>query len=172
MTSTPLIPHLSVRSRGLVTAIATVALLVVTGCSGTGDQGRPPAAPVASPSTPASDATRDDRATDDDIAALEKAVRAYTTAYFAPDVDAGWAMWSTRCRKTESKGGFAGLVERAEAANVDHVRYTVERFSVERASKVLAVVTYGVGDDPRFDLTQQWVREHGGWRYDNCEPLD
>ncbi|MFJ4849533.1 MULTISPECIES: hypothetical protein [unclassified Streptomyces] len=35
-----------------------------------------------------------------------------------------------------------------------------------------AVVTYGVGGDPRFDLTEQWVREDGAWHYDRCEPLD
>ncbi|MEU6343497.1 hypothetical protein ABZ883_21450 [Streptomyces sp. NPDC046977] len=106
------------------------------------------------------------------MAALEQAVRAYTTAYFEPDVDTGYAMWSNRCRVAGGKDQLAGLMERAESMNFDHVVYTVERFSVDRVSGAHAVVTYGVGDDPRFDLTERWVREDGAWHYDHCEPLD
>ncbi|MEU4091541.1 nuclear transport factor 2 family protein [Streptomyces sp. NPDC026673] len=163
--------EIRVHNPRLITAITTAALLAVTGCSGDGNAGKAAATP-APPSTTVPAINGAAQGTAEDTAALEKAVRTYTTAYFAPDVDGGWAMWSTRCRKTDSKEGFADTLERAESMNFDHVRYTVERFSVDRLSGDIAVVTYGVGEDPRYDLTQQWAREDGEWRYDQCEPLD
>lgn len=170
MTRTPPIETMAHNCR-LITAITAAALLALTGCSGDGHAGKTAATPAPSSTTALAD-NGVDPVTAEDTAALKRAVRAYTTAYFAPDVDGGWAMWSTRCRKTDSKEGFAATLERAESMNFDHVRYTVERFSVDRLSGDIAVVTYGVGEDPRHDLTQQWAREDGEWRYDQCEPLD
>ncbi|HZG02284.1 MAG TPA: nuclear transport factor 2 family protein [Streptomyces sp.] len=154
------------RPRSAAVALTAAALLAVTSCSGEGgdggpDEGRPTAAPSPS-STPRT-------MPPGDAAALKDAVRAYVDAYFAPDVDAAYAMFSARCRKAESKDGLAVSLERAEAANADGVRYELERFAVDEFSGDTALVTYGVGEDSRFDLRgRQWVREGGEWRYDAC----
>jgi hypothetical protein len=154
-------------TRTVVTTVTAALILALSACSGDGG-GEESAAPPPASRTPEASATKEVPAASEDVGELEKAVRAYTTAYFKPDVDAGYAMLSARCKEAETKDGFAVTLERARAGNVNHERYALKRFSVTGISGDSAVVTYGVSDDPMFDMTEQWVRESDGWRYDNC----
>lgn len=155
----------------MVAAVALTAavLLATAACDGDGD-GADGAGPGGGGPTAAPSATRAPLAMEPgDAAALERAVRAYVDAYFEPDVDAGYAAYSARCKEEVTEAAFAEGLKRARDANVDGVRYEMERYAVEEFTGVTAYVTYGVGDEPRFDhRRQQWSREDGEWRYDAC----
>ncbi|MBN3932449.1 hypothetical protein IQ279_23000 [Streptomyces verrucosisporus] len=156
-----------VRGTAAFLPVVTTALLLTTACVGGGDggpgggEGPPP--PSSAPSAPP---PPDPGA----VAALKEAVSRYVEAYYEPDAGAVYAMYSARCREKVSEEVVAGTLERAAEANTEGRRYTMERFSADEFwGEDTAYVTYGVGDEPRFDhRKQQWVREKGDWRYDGC----
>ncbi|MBC9719088.1 hypothetical protein H9Y04_41880 [Streptomyces sp. TRM66268-LWL] len=161
------------RTRTNVTATTAALLLALGACTGDGGGGgdgeRSGGRPDASRTPGAAGRnTAPQMPSAAELNEIEQAVGAYTAAYFEPDVDAGWAMLSKECRKQDTKAGFAVLLERARRGNVHHERYYLRRFEVQRMVGDRVVVTYGVGPDPKFDRTEQWVREAGWWRYDHC----
>ncbi|WP_326652210.1 MULTISPECIES: hypothetical protein [unclassified Streptomyces] len=148
----------------IITALTAALLLGVTGCSSDSDDKKERSDKPAVSATPSKGVTNDE-ASASDRAALEKAVREYTAAYFKPDVDAGYAMVSRRCKEATSKEQFEVMLERASG---DYGQQDVRRFSVDQLSGDMARVSYGVAL-PKFDQKQQpWVRESGQWRYDSC----
>ncbi|MFJ8546031.1 hypothetical protein ACIRFH_29290 [Streptomyces sp. NPDC093586] len=124
-----------------------------SGAASSPDAGQPSAGPTPSEDTaPAK-------------AALEKAVREYTAAYFADEPDTTYGMLSARCRKVITPAGMAVLTERAVG---DYGQQDVKRFAVDELSGDTARVSYGVGL-PTFDQKQQpWLREGDVWKYDAC----
>ncbi|GAA2386915.1 hypothetical protein GCM10010420_07240 [Streptomyces glaucosporus] len=155
------------RPRGTAVALTVTVLLATAACGGGGtddagpDGGRPTGSPHASWKPPTMGPG--------DAAALRERVGAYVDAYFAPDADAGYALISARCKEEISEAVFAEGLKRAKDANVDGIRYELERYRVGEFSGQTAYVTYGVGDEPRFDHEwQQWSREDGEWWYDAC----
>ncbi|MGY1452207.1 hypothetical protein [Streptomyces sp. SS8] len=147
-------------------AVTTALLLATTACGGGGGgpgggEGPPPPSSVPPAPLPPDP---------EDVAALKEAVSRYVDAYFEPDAGAAYAMYSDRCRQKVTEEVVAGSLERAARANTEGRRYALERFSADEFwGEDTAYVTYGVGDEPRFDhRKQQWVREKGDWRYDGC----
>lgn len=142
--------------RTTAAAIAAVLLGTLTACSGSAND-KPAHRPTpATAQAPAPDASRAD---------LEEAVRAYTAAYFKPDVTTAYGMISSRCKEQITKPALNALLERANQMHGDR---TVKRFAVDKLSGDMARVTYGVGL-PRYDQHDQpWTREGGRWRYDAC----
>ncbi|MFH8572890.1 hypothetical protein [Streptomyces sp. NPDC017993] len=143
-------------------AIAALLLAALTACSGSaGDQpAHKPTPNAATTQAPMEESTPDASRAD-----LETAVRAYTAAYFEPDVTAAYGMISSRCKEQITKPTLNAMLERA---NQMHGARTVKRFVVDRLSGDMARVSYGVGL-PRYDEHgQPWTREDGHWRYDSC----
>lgn len=149
-----------------ITAILTAAVLAaaLAACGSSDDKTAPaaasPTAPAAQTSTPAAPAA------DDGTAALEKAVTAYTAAYFAADTDAAYSALSARCTGKISKAQYEAIVEQAKTDyGPDHPATNVHA----QVSGQLARVTYKVKGLPKFDQTDQpWARENGTWHYDAC----
>ncbi|QIJ61030.1 hypothetical protein [Streptomyces sp. JB150] len=155
------------RTRAATTMLAAVLLLALTACSSSDDG--TDAAPTGTPSTPAAAsapaASATPAATPADAAELERAVRAYTAAYFADKPDTTYGMLSARCEERITPEAMAALTERAVG---DYGRQEVQRFRIDQLSGDMARVSYGVGL-PKFDQKQQpWVREDGAWKYDAC----
>ncbi|MEU0303060.1 hypothetical protein ABZ252_26905 [Streptomyces sp. NPDC006175] len=139
---------------------ALVALAALTACTQE-PEARSEAVPSSSP--PAASPTAPV-----DTGALESSVRAYVTAYYAPDADAAYALLSTRCRKDVSEAQFEALVDRAtQTAEQIGKTYTLQRLSLDDVHPENAVVTYGVGD-PKYDERSTWAREDGVWHNDTC----
>jgi hypothetical protein len=150
------------------TMLAAVLLLAVTACSSSDDDGTD-AAPASTPSAPAAGSepttSGTPAETSADAAELERAVRAYTAAYFADKPDTTYGMLSARCKERITPAAMAALTERAVG---DYGQQDVKRFEVDQLSGDMARVSYGVGL-PKFDQKQQpWVRESGVWKYDAC----
>ncbi|ARF53090.1 hypothetical protein [Streptomyces gilvosporeus] len=142
-------------------ALAALLLAALTGCSSAVDSERPArSVPPTTATSSAPSATLDPSRAD-----LEKAVRAYTAAYFKPDVTTAYGMVSTRCKEQITKPALAALLDRANQMDGDR---TVKRFTIDKISGGMARVSYGVGL-PRYDQHgQPWTREGGHWRYDAC----
>ncbi|HZH27929.1 MAG TPA: hypothetical protein VEY95_12180 [Azospirillaceae bacterium] len=155
------------RTRATIT-LAAVLLLALTACSASEDDGID-AAPTSTPSAPAANSDPTTSGTpaeaSADAAELERAVRAYTAAYFADKPDTTYGMLSARCKERITPVAMAALTERAVG---DYGQQDVKRFQVDQLSGDMARVSYGVGL-PKFDQKQQpWVRESGAWKYDAC----
>ncbi|AJC52731.1 MULTISPECIES: hypothetical protein [Streptomyces] len=157
------------RTRATTAILVALLPVALTACSGT-DSGKTPKKPpvLTTPTNHAPSATADPARAD-----LEKAVRAYTAAYFKPDVTAAYSMISTRCKERISQASLAASLDRAhgmavtlgDEASADR---TVKRFHIDKLTDDLASVSYGVGD-PRYDQHDQpWTREGEHWRYDSC----
>ncbi|WP_329392651.1 hypothetical protein OHA45_37035 [Streptomyces lydicus] len=148
------------RTRATTAALAALLLAALTACSTT-DDGKRPTHP-----TPTKSASRAPSATADPARAdLEETVRAYTAAYFKPDVTTAYNLISARCKEQITKPGLGLLIDRAHQLSGDRA---VKRFRINKFSGDMARVSYGVGL-PRYDQHDQpWTRERGHWRYDAC----
>ncbi|MGW1433115.1 hypothetical protein ACWD6K_31405 [Streptomyces sp. NPDC002431] len=138
---------------------AAVALTGLTACSSSDDTATPTSsspAPAEQPSAPAAPATD----------GPEKAVVAYTAAYFKGDATAAYAALSKRCKGQIGPEVYKGVVEQATADyGPDHPATNV----TADVSGDMARVTYKVAGLPKFDQeAQPWAREDGTWRYDAC----
>ncbi|MDT0265883.1 hypothetical protein RM844_06215 [Streptomyces sp. DSM 44915] len=176
-----------IRTRTLkIVGLAAVATLVVAGCSSddndeanegtdggveSSESTENDAENATGADESASEATGEEAeeetgdAPDDDAAALEQAVRDYTTALFAPDADTGYALLSERCKSAMSAEGFSLLAE--QSAEV-YGALEVETFNVDEIDGDSALVTYGVGV-PSLDVAaQSWSREGESWLWDGC----
>ncbi|MFF8447886.1 hypothetical protein ACF06Q_09315 [Streptomyces leeuwenhoekii] len=149
------------------TTITTAVLLLaaLTACSssdGDGDTASPaPSAPATSsepstaPSPPPGDA-----------AELEKAVEAYTAAYFAGEASTAHRMLSERCREKINELVYGATVKQAaKDYGPDHPATDVRA----EVSGDMARVSYKVKGIPKLDQdAQPWAREGGDWKYDAC----
>ncbi|MFF1957976.1 hypothetical protein ACFVWX_13420 [Streptomyces sp. NPDC058220] len=141
-------------------ALAAVLLATLTACSSSDDgkassktnRNKPATAPKQKP-------------TSEDAGDLEKAVRAYSIAYFKPDAEAAYSALSARCREEISDLVFKPVVE---AAAKDYGKQEIKTLTVDQLSGDLARVSYTYSV-PKLDQKQQpWAREGGVWRYDAC----
>jgi predicted outer membrane protein len=140
-------------------AIAVLATLTLAGCSQPADN--PPA--TSAPKPGATAAT--EQPADDGRAALEKAVRAYSTAYFGQDMDAAHGALSKRCATKIPRP----MYEAAVKATVETLgKHEIKTLTVDQISGDLARVSYTY-DVPKLSQSgQPWAREDGAWKYDAC----
>lgn len=158
------------RTRTTTLALATAALLALTGCSSS--DGSDDAAPSPSAPTPSAPATTDGPAdpspTPTSAAAsdLEQAVKAYTDAYFGGDADTAYAALSERCAGEVTPELYGAIVDQAATDYGDGHPATDVQADV---SGDLARVSYRVEGLPKFDQkAQPWTREGDAWKYDAC----
>lgn len=146
--------------RHTTTAIAAGLLLALTACTSSSEEPTPekPAASVPgnpAPKQPAADGS----------AELEKAVRAYSAAYFKPDATTAYGMLSARCKGQVAPEIYKPMVE---AAAKDYGHQQIRSVKVDLISGDTGLVSYSY-DVPKLDQPKQkWAREGGQWRYDGC----
>ncbi|MFG2976286.1 hypothetical protein ACGFYY_25300 [Streptomyces sp. NPDC048331] len=142
-------------------ALATAAaLLALTACTNANSDPKP-AEPAAS-SSPTAAAPKADPARAD----LEKAVRAYSAAYFKPDGAAAYTALSKRCAaKAGDADIFAGIVDTAAKA---YGKQEIQTLAVDQLAGDMARVTYTYSVPKLNQTGQPWAREGGVWKYDGC----
>lgn len=144
------------RTRHTAPAAALLAAALLTACSNDGDDGETKA------TTPAD---KQAAAENDDTAALEASVRAYTKALFSGDGAAGYKLVSERCKQEIAGQQFQAM---SKQGHNDYGPLEIKTISVDQISGDLARVSYGVGV-PQFERkAQPWSREDGTWRWDAC----
>jgi heme-binding NEAT domain protein len=152
-------------------AAAAVLLLALTGCSSDSSTNDKPPTATASPSPePTTPPTKTPTASSDptntpDTAALEKAVRAYSDAYFATDTKKAHSMMSGRCQATAPIELYGPAVE---ATVKQYGVHPIKTLTVDQLAGDLARVTYTYAVPALNQKQQPWTREGGEWRYDAC----
>jgi hypothetical protein len=150
------------RTHHTITLLAAAGLLALTGCSGAADPAHKgtdggESTPTAAPS-PKIDPER---------ANLDKAVRAYSAAYFKPDGKAAYAALSKRCQ-TKAGGDpdmFSIIVDNAAKA---YGKQEIQSLTIDQLAGDMARVTYTYSVPKLNQTSQPWAREAGTWRYDGC----
>ncbi|MFD4814846.1 hypothetical protein [Streptomyces sp. NPDC058418] len=153
------------RTRTAFTAGSALLIATLVGCSSTPEFSTP--AVTAQPSSSSSEAPSEPAKAEQDQAAadLEKAVRAYSDAYFKPDTKAAYGMMSARCKSETTEAVYGAFVE---VAAKDYGVQEIRTLTVDQISGDLARVSYTYAV-PKLDQKQQpWAREGGVWRYDAC----
>ncbi len=142
-------------------AVALIAAALTACGSNTDDKAAPSPTNTTATETPAPAPSADTSTAD-----LEHAVQAYTTAYFAADVDTAYSALSARCAKEITKAVYEAVVKKAAADyGPDHPATGI----TAQVSGDLARVTYKVQGLPKFNQNgQPWAREGGAWHYDAC----
>ncbi|THA47715.1 hypothetical protein [Streptomyces sp. A1136] len=151
------------RTPHAITAVTAAALLALTGCSSepkpSDAKATPPAdapAPSSSPS-PRIDPARAD---------LDKAVRAYSAAYFAPDGKAAYAALSKRCQdKAGNEQVFTAVINNAAKA---YGKQEIKTLTIDQLAGDMARVSYTYAVPLLNQTSQPWARESGTWKYDGC----
>lgn len=140
--------------------LAATALLALTGCSSEPtptDKIASPAPASSSPAAPTADPAR---------AELEKAVRAYSDAYFKPDGATAYATLSKRCaEKAGDAQVFAVIVDTAAKA---YGKQDIQTLTVDQLAGDMARVSYTYSVPKLNQTSQPWTREAGTWKYDGC----
>lgn len=140
--------------------VAAAALLALTGCSDA-----TPSEPKAV-DKPASSPTAEQPKADPARADLEKAVRAYSAAYFKPDGAAAYTTLSKRCAtKAGDADLFAGIVDTAAKA---YGKQEIQTLTVDQLAGDMARVSYTYAVPKLNQTSQPWAREGGVWKYDGC----
>jgi len=138
--------------------LLAAAAIVLTGCS---SEPKPDAKPVTDPSTSAQAPK-----VDPERANLDKAVRAYSAAYFKPDGKAAYTALSKRCQaKAGDADIFAGIVDTAAKA---YGKQEIQTLTIDQLAGDLARVSYTYSVPKLNQSGQPWVREAGTWKYDGC----
>lgn len=142
-------------------ALAAGALLALTACSSSADLAHKStdggeSTPTAAPSPKV----------DPERANLDKAVRAYSAAYFKPDGAAAYAALSKRCQdKAGDADIFAAIVDTAAKA---YGKQEIQTLTIDQLAGDMARVTYTYAVPKLNQQSQPWAREGGAWRYDGC----
>ncbi|MFD6968367.1 hypothetical protein [Streptomyces sp. NPDC059949] len=148
------------RHHTAATLLAAAALIALTACSTPADKPTPAdPAPAASPTAaaPTADPARAD---------LEKAVRAYSAAYFKPDGATAYATLSKRCQgKAGDAELFAGIVDTAAKA---YGKQEIQTLTIDQLAGDMARVSYTYSVPKLNQTSQPWAREGGAWKYDGC----
>ncbi|MBT2449468.1 hypothetical protein J7F03_20725 [Streptomyces sp. ISL-43] len=146
------------RTHHTITALAAAGLLALTGCSSSD----PKPAPVDAPAPTSSPSPKVDPARVD----LEKAVRAYSAAYFKPDGAAAYAALSKRCQdKAGDADVFTIIVDTAAKA---YGKQEIQTLTIDQLAGDLARVSYTYSVPKLNQTSQPWAREAGTWKYDGC----
>lgn len=152
------------RIRATITLAA--ALLALTACTSSTDDGDSAPEPSSAPPTTAEQQEPSTTPTPADAAELTAAVQAYTAAYFEGDAEAAYGALSERCQGKVTAEAYGAVVEQAKADYGPDQAATDVQADV---SGTLARVTYRVEGLPKFDQKQQpWTREGDDWKYDAC----
>lgn len=142
-------------------ALTAAALIALAGCSN-----NPAPADAAPAPAPADSSAAPSPKPDPARADLEKAVRAYSAAYFAPDGKAAHAALSKRC---QAKAGppelFTAIVETAAKG---YGRQEIQTLTIDQLAGDMARVTYTYSVPKLNQSGQPWIREAGTWKYDGC----
>lgn len=149
------------RTHHTITLLTTAGLLALTGCS---SNASPPntAASAASDTPTAAPSPK----VDPERANLDKAVRAYSSTYFAPDGKAAYAALSKRCQdKAGDADVFAIVVDTAAKA---YGKQQIQTLTIDQLAGDMARVTYTYSVPKLNQTSQPWAREGGTWRYDGC----
>ncbi|MFJ2954738.1 hypothetical protein [Streptomyces sp. NPDC087270] len=154
-----------------IAVVSVAALVALAGCSSShhhDDAGT--ATPATAVSSSGSTPTAISRATPSGAAGAGKdelvaAVRTYSTAYFAPDADKGYAMLSERCQAKTDKHTYGQELQQSVTAYGHQKLKTV---TVDRLSGTLGTVTYTYDNSLLDQDGQAWALENGAWRYDAC----
>jgi hypothetical protein len=141
-------------------AIAAGLLLALTACSSS-DTDKPKIETTTAPTKAA-----DPKPADDPKADLEKAVRAYSDAYFATDTATAYGMLSTRCRGEVTQAAYGQSI--AAATKAYGKTHTIKSLTVDQMSGDMARVTYTYDATVLDQKQQPWTREGGAWRWDAC----
>ncbi|MCI3153215.1 hypothetical protein ELQ39_15890 [Streptomyces sp. GB4-14] len=163
------------RTTIITLAAGALLLAALTGCSSTDDDAAPgntasPSAPQEpsqeSSTTPPAETSGTPEEPTTGTAALEQAVKDYTSAYFGGEASTAHRMLSERCRGEINELVFGATVKQAaEEYGPDHPATDVQA----DVSGDLARVSYKVEGLPKFDQSQQpWTLEGGAWKYDAC----
>lgn len=146
--------------RHTTAALTAALLLALTACSTSSDEPKPEKPAASKPGNPAPK-----QPADDGSAELEKAVRAYSAAYFKPDATAAYGMLSARCKGKIAPEVFKPVVE-GNAKDYGHQQ--LRSVKVDLISGDTGLVSYSY-DVPKLDQPKQkWAREGGQWHYDGC----
>jgi hypothetical protein len=144
---------------------AAVLLLALTGCSSDSSTDDKPPTATASPSADPTTAPSAEPSADPDAAALEQAVRAYSTAYFATDTTKAYGMLSARCAAKIPADMYGPVIESTVKQYGVH---DIKTLTVDQLAGDLARVTYTYAVPALDQKSQPWAREGGQWRYDGC----
>jgi hypothetical protein len=146
------------RTHHTITLLTAAGLLALTGCSSDSSDPAPDKSEAAAAPSPKVDPER---------ANLDKAVRAYSAAYFKPDGKAAYAALSKRCQ-TKAGGDpdmFSIIVDNAAKA---YGKQDIQSLTIDQLAGDMARVSYTYAVPKLNQSSQPWAREDGTWRYDGC----
>ncbi|MET9465814.1 hypothetical protein ABZY44_13605 [Streptomyces sp. NPDC006544] len=151
------------RTHTAITLLAAAGLLALTACSSDSSDPAPDkGAPAPASSAPSAPAPK----IDPERANLDKAVRAYSAAYFKPDGAAAYAALSKRCQdKAGDADIFAVIVDTAAKA---YGKQEIQTLTIDQLAGDMARVTYTYSVPKLNQTSQPWAREGGAWKYDGC----
>jgi len=143
--------------------LATLVLVVVTGCSSDND-GSTSSAPKdttrsVTPTTTTISPTRDEETV------LRSAVTKYSGAFLTGDSPIAYGLLSARCKKRMSAAEFSDIV--AGAKDMYGSALPIKTFHAQ-ISGDLARVTYTYDVSAINQDSEPWVREGGHWHEDDC----
>ena len=98
-------------------------------------------------------------------AAVDAAVRAYSTAVVSGDGAAGYKLVSARCQKTIDAGAFSAQAAQAKA---NYPGATITSLKVDDVSATTAHVTYTYANSILNESKQPWLKENGAWHWNAC----
>jgi hypothetical protein len=149
-------------------ALAAGLLLTLTACSSDKDD-KPTGEPTATVSahTPATEEKpADDGKADDGKADLEKAVHAYSDAYFTTDTATAYAMLSKRCQAGVTADEYGQSIK--ATTQKFGTKHKVKTVTVDQMSGDMARVSYTYDVPLLSQKAQSWTREDAAWRWDAC----
>ncbi|MEU6756961.1 hypothetical protein [Streptomyces sp. NPDC046685] len=147
------------RTHHTAALLAAATALALTGCSNDPAPADKPTspAPASTPAAPTADPARAD---------LEKAVRAYSNAYFKPDGAAAYATLSKRCAaKAGDADIFTAIIDTAAKA---YGKQEIQTLTIDQLAGDMARVSYTYSVPKLNQTSQPWAREAGAWKYDGC----
>lgn len=146
-----------------ITAIILASAALLAGCGG-GDKSSDAEGGSTSGATNTPAATSSAPAQGDGEAALQRAVRAYSTAYLAGDGPTAWGMFSARCQGRVSQDELSGA---AVKAYTQYGPQAIKTLTVDVQGN-LARATYTYEDSAINQTGEPWVLQGGAWKMDDC----
>ncbi len=104
---------------------------------------------------------------DPERADLESSVSDYSEAFFAGEGLGAYDLISERCRAEIAQDEYVAKVV-TFAGLLGDSRPEMTSFTVDSLEGESATVSYSYDRGDYDQTAQPWVREEGGWRYDNC----
>ncbi|MER5482932.1 hypothetical protein ABT024_06910 [Streptomyces sp. NPDC002812] len=148
------------RHRTAAALTAAAAVLALTGCSSL--KSEPKTDPLTSSAPTAAPSPKVDPAR----AELDKAVRAYSAAYFKPDGAAAYAALSARCQTKAGDADVFAIV--VDTAAKGYGKQEIQTLTIDQLAGDMARVSYTYAVPKLDQKSQPWAREGGAWKYDGC----